>query len=109
VNRDFQGRSYFDRQLAWLHTIAHQHLAFKRNNGEGQAKVGTLKHTTLATARLRFLFLAAKIWRHAGRVGVSYSNHYAEQGIFRRLMDRLRAIAIDGQSFAPVLPTALTG
>src|ERR1039457_4711055 len=29
-----------------------------------------------ATARLRFLFLAAKIWRHAGRVGVSYSDHY---------------------------------
>ena len=26
-----------------------------------------LQHTTLATSRLRFLFLAAKIWRHAGR------------------------------------------
>jgi hypothetical protein len=59
-------------------------------NREEQAKVETLKHTTLATARLRFLFLAAKIWRHAGRVGVSYSDHYAEQGIFRRLMERLR-------------------
>jgi Transposase DDE domain group 1 len=78
-------------------------------NREEEAKVAALKHTTLATARLRFLFLAAKIWRHAGRVGVSYSNHYPEQGIFRRLMDRLRAIAIDGQSFTPVLPTALTG
>ena len=31
----------------------------------------TLRHTTLATARLRFLFVAAKIWRHAG-TGVSY-------------------------------------
>ena len=49
---------------------------------EEEAKVETVKHTTLATARLRFLFLAAKIWRHAGRVGVSYSDHYAEQGIF---------------------------
>ena len=49
-------------------------------NREEQAKVETLKHTTLATARLRFLFLAAKIWRHAGRVGVSYGEHYAEQG-----------------------------
>ena len=78
-------------------------------NREEEAKVGTLKHTTLATARLRFLFLAAKIWRHAGRVGVSYSNHYAEQGIFHRLMERLRAIALDERSFAPVLPTALTG
>jgi hypothetical protein len=44
------------------------------------AQVAALKHTTLATARLRFLFLAAKIWRHAGRVGVSYSDHYTEQG-----------------------------
>ena len=74
---------------------------------EEQAQVATLKHVTLATSRLRFLFLAAKIWRHAGRVGVSYSDHYAEQGIFRRLMDRLRAIAIDGQRFRPVLVTAL--
>ena len=69
----------------------------------------TLKHTTLATARLRFLFLAAKIWRHAGRVGVSYSNHYAEQGIFRRLLERLGMIASDGPRFAPVVATALTG
>jgi hypothetical protein len=71
--------------------------------------VETLKHTTLATARLRFLFLAAKIWRHAGRVGVSYSDHYTEQGIFRRLMNRLCAIATDGCTYQPVLPTALTG
>jgi hypothetical protein len=78
-------------------------------NREEEAKVDTLKHTTLATARLRFLFLAAKIWRHAGRVGVSYSDHYAEQGIFRRLMERLRAIAADGPRFGPVLATALTG
>jgi hypothetical protein len=78
-------------------------------NREEEAQVETLRHTTLATARLRFLFLAAKIWRHAGRVGVGYSDHYAEQGIFRRLMDRLRAIATDGQRFGPVVATALTG
>ncbi len=78
-------------------------------NREEEAKVETLKHTTLATARLRFLFLAAKIWRHAGRVGVSYSDHYAEQGIFGRLMERLRMITADGQRFGPVLATALTG
>jgi Transposase DDE domain group 1 len=76
-------------------------------NREEQAQVATLKHTTLATARLRFLFLAAKIWRHAGRVGVSYNDYYAEQGIFRRLMDRLRAITSDGPRFGPVLATAL--
>jgi hypothetical protein len=32
---------------------------------EPQADPSKLRHTTLATARLRFLFLAAKIWRHA--------------------------------------------
>jgi len=74
---------------------------------EEEAKVETLQHTTLATGRLRFLFLAAKIWRHAGRVGVSYSDHYAEQGIFRRLMDRLRAITSEGPRFRPVLAMAL--
>jgi Transposase DDE domain group 1 len=78
-------------------------------NREEHAKVETMKHITLATARLRFLFLAAKIWRHAGRVGVSYSDHYAEQELFRQLMDRLRAIAKDGPRFRPVLATALTG
>ena len=77
-------------------------------NREENARLETMKHTTLATARLRFLFLAAKIWRHAGRVGVSYSDHYAE-GIFHRLMDRLHAIAIEGQRFRPVLVTALSG
>ncbi len=76
-------------------------------NREEEAQVAALKHTTLATARLRFLFLAAKIWRHAGRVGISYSDHYAEQGIFRRLMDRLRAITTEGLRFRPVLATAL--
>jgi hypothetical protein len=76
-------------------------------NREEEAQAATLKHTTLATARLRFLFLAAKIWRHAGRVGVSYSDHYAEQDLFRRLIDRLRTITIEGPRFRPVLETAL--
>jgi len=76
-------------------------------NREEEARVETLQHTTLATARLRFLFLAAKIWRHAGRVGVSYSDHYAEQGIFGRLMERLRAITIGEKGFQPVIAIAL--
>jgi hypothetical protein len=62
---------------------------------------------TLATARLRFLFLAAKIWRHAGRVGVSYSDQYAERGLFQRLMERLRSIAPSERGFQPVLTIAL--
>src|SRR2546429_4679198 len=61
----------------------------------------------LSTTRLRFLFLAAKIWSHGGRVGVSYSDHYEERGIFQRLMDRLRSITDGANGFAPVVPTAL--
>ena len=77
-------------------------------NREADADTDTLRHTTLATARLRFLFVAAKIWRHAGRTGVSYSDHYEERGIFQRLMDRLRAIAACGPRFGPVVAAALT-
>ena len=75
-------------------------------NREEKATVAEMKHTRLATARLRFLFVAAKIWRHAGRVGVSYSDHYAEKGIFQRLVERLRTI---GDAFAPVIPSVLSG
>jgi Transposase DDE domain group 1 len=76
-------------------------------NREPQADATELKHTTLATARLRFLFVAAKIWRHAGRTGVSYSDHYEEQGVFQRLMDRLRRITPRAQGYAPVMVPAL--
>lgn len=65
-----------------------------------------MRHTTLATARLRFLFLGAKIWRHAGRVGVSYSDHYEDKGLFQRLMGRLRDVSPGGDGFLPVLQTA---
>jgi hypothetical protein len=76
-------------------------------NREEHAKTEELQHTTLATARLRFLFLAAKIVHHAGAVLVRYSDHYAEQGTMGRLMDRLRAIVPSGNRFAPVLASAL--
>jgi hypothetical protein len=74
---------------------------------EENVTVETMRHTTLATARLRFLFLAARIWRHAGRVGVSYSDHYQEKGAFQRLMERLRRVARGHDGFAPVLAVAL--
>ena len=77
---------------------------FNRDDAE---PVATLRHTTLATARLRYLFLAAKIRRHAGRVGVSHSDHYAEKGTFQRLMDRLRDIARGPHGFVRVIATAL--
>jgi len=79
-------------------------LLFQR---EEAAKIQDMPHTTLATARLRFLFLAAKIWRHAGRVGVSYSDHYQERGILDRLMQRLRSIANGASGFTPVIASAL--
>jgi Transposase DDE domain group 1 len=76
-------------------------------NREPQADAAALHHTTLATSRLRFLFVAAKIWRHAGRTGVSYSDSYEEKGVFERLMDRLRRIALRGQGYAAVMQPAL--
>jgi Transposase DDE domain group 1 len=80
-------------------------LLFNREEG---TRSETLHHTTLQTARLRFLFLAAKIWRHAGRVGVSYSDHYEEKHLLQRLMDRLRSVAAGSDGFLPVFKTALT-
>jgi hypothetical protein len=82
---------------AWL-------MLFNRENTD---TTESLKHTTLATARLRFLFIAAKIRRHSGRTGVSFSDHYEEKGVFRRLMERLRSIKPCGDSFAPVVQSAL--
>jgi hypothetical protein len=76
-------------------------------NREATETATSLKHTTLATARLRFLFIAAKIWRHAGRSGVSYSDQYEEKGLFTRLMDRLREIKMCGESILPVVDGAL--
>jgi len=66
-----------------------------------------MKHTRLSMVRLRFLFLAAKIWCHAGRVGVSDSDHHEEKGSIQWLMDRLRSITNGGNGFAPVVLTDL--
>src|SRR6516165_6236779 len=76
-------------------------------NREEKVQADDLKHATLVTVRLRFLFVAAKIWRHAGRVGISYSDQYPERGLFQRLMDRLRNIVSSQGKFQPVLASAL--
>lgn len=76
-------------------------------NRDERVEAADLKHTTLVTARLRFLFLAAKIVHHAGSVMVRYSDHYTEKGTMRRLMHRLRTIAPKGSSFGPVLASPL--
>jgi Transposase DDE domain group 1 len=67
-----------------------------------------IKHTSLATARLRFPFVAARIWRHAGRVGVSYSDHYQEKDVFQQPMERLRRVVRGSDGFAPILSTPLS-
>jgi hypothetical protein len=77
-------------------------------NREPEESADQLKHTTLGTSRLRFLFIAARIWRHAGRTGVSFSDHYEEKGLFRRLMQRLRSIRPIGNTFEPVVAHALS-
>ena len=71
----------------------------------GKALLETLHY--VGFSRLRFLFLAARIWRQAGRVGVSCSDHYQEKHLFQRLMDRLRKVARGPDGFAPVLATPL--
>jgi hypothetical protein len=81
-------------------------LLFQREAG---VDVDNLEHTRLATARLRFLFVAAKIWKHSGRVGISYSDQYAERGLFQCLMKRLREITNGPAGFLPVLATPLSG
>ena len=67
-----------------------------------------LRHTTLAIARLRFLFIAARLRRHAGQVSVSYSDQYEEKTTFSVLMDRLRKIRPRNGIFSPVIDLALT-
>jgi hypothetical protein len=76
-------------------------------NREPDVKTLDREHTTLATSRLRFLFIAAKIWRHSGRTGVNYSDHYEEKTIFQRLMTRLRKIASRPSGFTPVIVAPL--
>ena len=71
------------------------------------AEANQLQHTTLAISRLRFLFIAAKLWSHAGRTGIHYSDQYQEQGLFQRLMTRLRAIKLQGTTFGVVMHPAL--
>ena len=77
------------------------------SNREEETQVETLQHTTLATTRLKFLFLAARIWKHAGRTGVTYSDHYAEARLFQRFMERLRSVASNASAFVPVIPVPL--
>jgi len=96
------------RDVTMLHTIWLGEITIRHGQREEGVPAEELQHTTLATACLRFLFVAAKIWKHSGRVGISYSDQYAERGLFQRLMERLREIAKGPASFLPVLARPLT-
>jgi hypothetical protein len=54
-----------------------------------------------------FLVSKKENWRHYGRTGVSFSEHYEEQTLFSRLMERLKAIKPGGDTFAPVVEGVL--
>lgn len=57
------------------------------------------QRTMLGTARLKYLFIAAKVIRHARRGKIRYSREYEEQGRFHRLMERLASIRCVGAQF----------
>ncbi len=76
-------------------------------NREPIATLEQIRHTTLATTRLRFLYIGARIWRHAGRVGVSFSDHYPDQSLLNRLIDRLRSIVPKAKRFGAVMANPL--
>ncbi len=52
-------------------------------NREESARVETMRHNTLATARLRFLFLAAKIWRMPDGWGSAIATITRKKACFR--------------------------
>ena len=59
------------------------------------------------TSTKRYWVTLGERRRHAGRTGVSYSDHYEEKGVFERLMNRLRKIVPHAQGYAPVMVPAL--
>ena len=84
-------------------------LAYNLNCWLADATTEKLRHTTLATARLPFCS-----WRpRSGGMPVerasATSDQYQEQGLFERLMRRLRAMAPPGSSCAPVVARVRAG
>jgi hypothetical protein len=74
---------------------------------EESLKVPELTHRTIGTARLRLLYLAAKITRHGGRTEIHYGSQYQERERFDVLMARLRSIERRMDGFVPVVATPL--
>jgi hypothetical protein len=70
-------------------------------------ETAAFRHITLATARLRFLFVAARLWCHAGSIGISYSDQHEDQPLLTQLMQRLRNIRLRDGTAAPVIECPL--
>ena len=74
---------------------------------EESLTVPELTHRTVATNRLRLLYLAARITRHGGQTEIHFGAQYQERNRFDQLMARLRAIERSLPGFAPVIHTPL--
>jgi hypothetical protein len=69
--------------------------------------VPELRHRTLATTRLRLVYLAAKIGRHGGQTEIHFGSQYQERDRFDQLMARLRSIERKMDGFRAVVNTPL--
>ena len=74
---------------------------------EESATVPELRHRTVATTRLRLVYLAAKITRHGGQTEIHFGSQYQERDRFDQLMARLRSIERKMDGFIPVVNTPL--
>ncbi|MBZ2186108.1 MAG: hypothetical protein K7J46_15465, partial [Bryobacter sp.] len=74
---------------------------------EESLTVPELTHRTVATNRLRLLYLAAGITRHGGQSEIHFGAQYQERNRFDQLMVRWRAIERSLPGFAPVIHTPL--
>ena len=74
---------------------------------EESVTVPELTHRTVATTRLRLVYLAAKITRHGGRTEIHFGSQYQEGDRFDQLMARLRSIKRTIDGFIPVVNTPL--
>lgn len=74
---------------------------------EESLTVPELTHRTIATTRLRMLYLAAKITRHGGQTEIHFGSQYQERDRFDQLMARLRSIKRNMHGFLPVVDTPL--
>jgi hypothetical protein len=75
--------------------------------GRGSGLRQTRFHKGAVPARRRRDLAIHHVAQADRHESVSYSDHYPEQGIFQRLMDRLRAITVGEKGFVPVLALAL--